>query len=49
LSGNAVPVETPLNLLIEQLAGAHTALDVMEHGKCVGTVTAQSIVERLRG
>ncbi|NNE50971.1 MAG: choline ABC transporter ATP-binding protein [Sulfitobacter sp.] len=48
-NGPEVSVETPVNALIDQLAGEDSELDVMENGKRVGTVTAQSIVERLRG
>lgn len=45
----SVPIETPVNDLIEQLEGANAALNVTEGGENVGTVTAQSIVERLKG
>jgi glycine betaine/proline transport system ATP-binding protein len=44
-----VPAETPVADLIDQLSGAQTALNVTDTTGTVGTVTAQSIVERLKG
>ena len=42
-----VAAETPVSDLIEGLNGAEAALNVVEEGATLGTVTAQSIVERL--
>ncbi|MFC6637761.1 choline ABC transporter ATP-binding protein [Sulfitobacter sp. JBTF-M27] len=42
-----VPVETPVSELIEKLSGDEGALTVVEGDTPLGTVTAQSIVERL--
>ncbi|MBM1556970.1 choline ABC transporter ATP-binding protein [Sulfitobacter mediterraneus] len=44
-----VSAETPVAELIDQLSGAETALNVTDDTGTVGTVTAQSIVERLKG
>ncbi|MBM1631690.1 choline ABC transporter ATP-binding protein [Sulfitobacter mediterraneus] len=44
-----VPAETPVADLIDKLSGAQTALNVTDTIGTVGTVTAQSIVERLKG
>jgi glycine betaine/proline transport system ATP-binding protein len=44
-----VSIETPVNALIDQLSAADGSLSVQEGGKTVGSVTAQSIVERLKG
>ena len=44
-----VSAETPVAELIDQLSGAKTALNVTDDTGTVGTVTAQSIVERLKG
>lgn len=44
-----VSAETPVAELIDQLSGAETALNVTDNTGTVGTVTAQSIVERLKG
>jgi glycine betaine/proline transport system ATP-binding protein len=45
----SVSIETPVNDLIAQLNGESAALNITEDGATVGTVTAQSIVERLKG
>lgn len=42
-----VSVETPVSELINELSGDTTALNVVDEGTSLGTVTAQSIVERL--
>ena len=42
-----VPVETPVATLIDRLGGTEDALTVVEDGQPLGSVTAQSIVERL--
>ena len=44
-----VAAETPVSELIEQLSGATDAVDVMEGAESIGTVTAESIVARLKG
>ncbi|MFD2739978.1 choline ABC transporter ATP-binding protein [Sulfitobacter aestuarii] len=48
--GNGAPVapETPVRELIAQLEGEGAALDVSQDGAVIGTVTAQSIVDRLK-
>ena len=43
-----VAVETPVADIIDKLGADVTALEVVEEGAAVGTVTAQSIVERLK-
>ncbi len=43
-----VEAETPVETLIAQLDGNDTHLDVTENGTCIGTVTATSIIDRLR-
>ena len=48
-TGEEVSAETPVQALIGQLSGDDRALDVVEDGATIGTVTAQSIVERLKG
>ena len=50
-SGAASPsvnAETPVAELIAQLEGTNARLDVTEDGKRIGTVTAPSIIDRLR-
>lgn len=42
-----VPVETPVSELIEKLSGKEVAFTVVDGDETLGTVTAQSIVERL--
>ncbi|MEW9921318.1 choline ABC transporter ATP-binding protein [Marimonas sp. MJW-29] len=44
----AVPVEMPVAELIERLSEGPDVLRVVEGGETLGTVTAQSIVERLK-
>lgn len=44
----AVAAETPVADLIEQMGGADVAIPVIEDGKNIGTVTAKSIVARLK-
>jgi glycine betaine/proline transport system ATP-binding protein len=48
-SDASVSIETPVSDLIERLAGSDSTLDVVEEEQTVGTVTSQSIVERLKG
>jgi len=43
-----VTPETPVIELITQLNGENAALDVVDDAKTIGSVTAQSIVERLK-
>ena len=40
--------ETPVRALMERLRGADAAIAVMEEGTQIGTVTAHSIVDRLK-
>jgi glycine betaine/proline transport system ATP-binding protein len=42
-----VGAETPVGELMERLQGEQDALDVVEEGRVIGTVTSQSIVTRL--
>lgn len=44
----SVAVETPVAEIIERLSDDVAALEVVEDGAAVGTVTAQSIVDRLK-
>ncbi|KIN60676.1 Choline ABC transporter, ATP-binding protein [Sulfitobacter noctilucae] len=49
VTGPTVAAETPVAELMQQLSGGETTLRVIEGDSVLGTVTAQSIVDRLSG
>jgi hypothetical protein len=45
----SVDAEMPVADLISRLSGAESCFDVTDGGAVIGAVTAQTIVERLKG